>query len=134
MKYLLDSNALYYWIFESKKLSPKIMSIISSVNNEIYISVVSIFELLSKQKKGKLAQSIDFLAEIGKCNFSIAEMSLDVVKKYNDLGDFPWKDPFDHLIICTASTNRFTIITSDNQILAYAQSTGSIKAINTGEK
>jgi len=57
MKYLLDTHAFYWWEQEPNKLSLRAKQIIEDPNNVIFLSVVSILELVIKIAVGKLTLS-----------------------------------------------------------------------------
>ena len=51
MKLLLDTHILIWFFDKDKKLSPTAIDLISGANNEIYFSILSIFEINWKLKK-----------------------------------------------------------------------------------
>jgi len=54
LKILLDSHCWLWWLFEPEKLSKIAIETISSSQNELYLSVASIWEMGIKFKLGKL--------------------------------------------------------------------------------
>jgi len=54
MKLLLDTHIFLWLNFEPEKLSDHIMSVCSNSANELYLSMVSPWEIQIKQQLGKL--------------------------------------------------------------------------------
>ncbi len=53
MKILLDKSIFIWYILDDVSLSKKNSEIIEDLNNEIYLSVISIWEATIKQQIGK---------------------------------------------------------------------------------
>jgi PIN domain nuclease of toxin-antitoxin system len=129
MNILIDSNILYFWISDSSKIGKTTLKLLTDVDNEVYISNISVFELQLKQKKNKISKEIDFVRE-AKIEFSVCELSIGVNEAYANLSQIGWGDPFDHLIISQAIANNYTLITFDKNILDFSRAQDSIKCIN----
>ncbi len=54
MKYLLDTHTLLWVLFEDEKLSKTAQEIIRSPENEIYVSLITYWEIALKYSIGKL--------------------------------------------------------------------------------
>jgi PIN domain nuclease of toxin-antitoxin system len=54
MKLLLDTSIFLWYVSGDKKLKPRQKSAIQNPKNEVYVSVVSIWEVCIKQLNGKL--------------------------------------------------------------------------------
>ncbi len=68
MRLLLDTNAFIWWRDESPRLSPRVREQISDPENDIAVSVTSLWEITIKRALGKLQFLQDFeevLAEEG---------------------------------------------------------------------
>lgn len=63
--YLLDTNALLYFLYDSGKLSTKASDVIYRSNEKISVSIVSMWEIAVKSSIGKLEikSSISRIAE-----------------------------------------------------------------------
>ena len=53
-RYLIDTHILIWAILGDAKLSPKIEAILKDMDNEIFVSQISLFEIAIKQKLKKL--------------------------------------------------------------------------------
>ncbi len=54
MKYLLDTHYLIWALTDTKKISKKIVNVITDPGNEIIVSAVSFWEISLKSSLGKL--------------------------------------------------------------------------------
>ncbi len=119
MKYLLDTHALLWYLFDSENLSQTAKEII---NNEFcYYSKVSLWEIAIKQTRNLLqySQSIqDIIAACKEEEFEelfVSGRALELIKNLPDIH----RDPFDRLIITMAQENDLTIVTKDTKIPLY---------------
>lgn len=118
--YLLDTHTLLWALFSEKSLSTNAKKIILD-DNDIFISIVSLWEIAIKQSIGKLeiSESIETIAQICKEEdfylLSIVPSHLDCLKQLPQIHG----DPFDRLIISQATMEGLTIVTKDSKIPAY---------------
>ena len=121
MRYLLDTHVAL-WLFEgNKKLSQIAQNIIFGAENEIYVNIVSVWEVAIKVSLNKLdfdGGSDAFLSAIEANNIDLLGVSGDYVKIVEKL-PFIHRDPFDRLIISSAIAEDLTIITIDENIQKY---------------
>ena len=123
MIYLLDTYTLLWTLFEDEKLSAKAREAISNAENEIYVSVISYWEISLKYALGKLELegiTPDELPEKAK-EIAIETMDLseeDVITFYK-LPRLKHKDPFDRLIIWQAIRRDLPLISKDKSMEDY---------------
>ncbi|HYV95623.1 MAG TPA: type II toxin-antitoxin system VapC family toxin [Chitinophagales bacterium] len=60
MNVLLDTHTLLWYFENNRKLPGKIISIIDSTSNDVFLSDASVFEMAIKISIGKLQLSIPF--------------------------------------------------------------------------
>lgn len=120
MKYLLDTNALIFSLCNPNELSKSARKIIT-LERELFVSVISFWEIAIKQSIGKLAIESDIprIEEICKERgiqvISILSEEIEGIKKLPKFHN----DPFDRIIISQALQNDFCIITRDTIIPKY---------------
>jgi len=120
-KYLLDTHALLWFARKSSQLSEKGYSIISDIKNNIFVSDISIWEIATKMKIGKLDFELT-VEELCKyiTNLQFEWLSID---KTHIIGTLPLplhhRDPFDRMLIAQAKTEKMTIITRDTNFSKY---------------
>jgi len=120
VKYLLDTNALIFSLCNPNELSKSARKIIT-LERELFVSVVSFWEIAIKQSIGKLAIESDIpriekiCKERGIQVISILSEEIEGIKKLPKFHN----DPFDRIIISQALQNDFCIITRDTIIPKY---------------
>jgi len=116
MKYLIDTN-IFIWFIEGDSLLPKkFEEIISDSDNEIYISIASIWEITIKKSNGNLEFKKDFFKTLNLLltnhNFELINISIECLQYLENL-PFIHKDPFDRIIYSTAKTENITFLYTD---------------------
>ena len=119
--YLLDTNALLYFLYDSGKLSKKASDIIYHNDEKINVSIVSMWEIAIKSSIGKL----EIKSSISKIAETCEKEQFDIlpIKQFHldEIGRLPaiHGDPFDRLIISQAISENLIIITKDGTIPMY---------------
>lgn len=119
---MLDTCTFYWLIAEPGKLSARATDIISYDRTEVFLSSISIWELTTKAKTGKV--SIESKADelIADSRRAYGLLNLDFTEAdalRNE--DLPWvhRDPFDRMLICQALERGLSILTPDELIHQY---------------
>lgn len=122
MKIILDTHIFLWFISGDNRLKIDIRDAISDSENEVYLSIISIWESIVKYKLGKLPlpESPEIYLPKQREYHQIINLNLDessVIK----LAKIPYlhRDPFDRMLICQALQNHLTIATADAAIRAY---------------
>lgn len=107
MKYLIDTQAVIWTLEGDPKLSDDAAVVIKSVQNELYVSIASLWEMTIKRSLGKLRikpSLEDIQKELHRMQISILPVRIPHLKTLEKL-DYHHKDPFDRLLISQAITN-----------------------------
>ncbi len=127
-KYLLDTHIFIWANKEPKKLSENIQKILSNPNNQLYFSMVALWEMQIKMQLGKLKVSTDLkqlIADIKQDNlYQILPIKDTHIINLENLPAIH-RDPFDRLMISQAMIEDMTFLSVDNFVQQY-----SIKVIN----
>ena len=122
MKYLLDTHALLWFLAGGKQLSGRARQLIEDPSNEIFLSIVSLWEIAIKVSLGKLAlgQPIEelFPEQLHFNSIEILDITVDSLVRLITL-PLHHRDPFDRLIIAQALVEGFPIIGVDTAFDAY---------------
>ncbi|PIU37114.1 PIN domain nuclease [Candidatus Roizmanbacteria bacterium CG_4_8_14_3_um_filter_34_9] len=91
---------------------------IANPENIIFVSIVSVWEIIikTKLKKIKLKTSIDKIIE--RYNLQVLDIRIDHVLELNKLKD-NHKNPFDRLLITQSKVEGMTLLTDDKLINQY---------------
>lgn len=119
MKILLDSCAFIDLALNADSLTEQAQVAYQNSDNDIYLSVATVWELGLKRSLGKLnfdiARAFDLLPQNA---IKIMDITLPITLLVNEL-PYHHKDPFDRIIIATAKINDMSIMTSDTIFEAY---------------
>ena len=122
MKILLDTHIFLWFISGESRLSADIRDAIRDLDNEIYLSVVSIWESIVKYQLGKLPlpESPETYLPKQRDFHQIINLDLDE-SSVLQLSKLPLlhRDPFDRMLICQALHHDMTIATVDASVHAY---------------
>ena len=122
MRYLLDTNALLWFLANDKKLSHRARQLIESSSNESFLSIVSLWEIAIKTALGKLdlAEPFEqmFPKQLQLNRIEVLDIAVHSLTKLTTL-PFHHGDPFDRLIIAQGLTEGFPIISIDMDFDAY---------------
>src|SRR3954451_8132001 len=125
MKLLLDTHAFLWYISNDSRLPQYACDAIRDKSNEVYLSVVSVWEVMVKYQLGKLplpAPADDFI-ESSRSAHRIADLPLHR-EAVSHLLSLPMhhRDPFDRMIICQALHHQLTNVTVDDWFRNYSVS------------
>jgi len=122
MNLLLDSHSFVWWRDEPRKLSPTAFAEISNLNNDVFLSVVTVWELQIKIAlnkftiKGGLENAIK--DEQQNNGFQILPVQLSHALHLENL-PLHHKDPFDRLLISQAIVENMTLVSVDANFAKY---------------
>ena len=122
MKILLDTCTFLWVITDADELSQTARDLFVEPENDIYLSVISVWEILIKYQLGKLylPEPPEHFIPLQRSNHGIEPLSLDEesalqLKRLPELH----KDPFDRMLICQAIVHGLTLLTPDRLINQY---------------
>jgi PIN domain nuclease of toxin-antitoxin system len=121
LKLLLDTHIWLWSKLEPKRLGPKILPELSDVNNELWLSPVSVWEALVLMQKGKI-QVADPYAWIERAAQQMHEAPLtrEIVSAGMAL-PLPHADPADRFLAATAKVLKLTLVTADRHLLGLGE-------------
>lgn len=122
MKILLDTHIFLWFITNNQRLSQNFCDAISNQDNEVYLSVVSVWEAMIKYQLGKLPlpESPEIYLPKQRERHLFSSLSIDE-NTITQLAKLPplHNDPFDRLLLCQSLEHDLIIMTEDQAILSY---------------
>ena len=118
MKIIIDTHIFLWALSDPSKLTKNRRDQLELLSNTIYVSAITVTELMIKSSIGKLEINFDVLKMIEKSGFEhLAYSSSDALK----LKEMPFhhKDLFDRMLIAQAQENNFFIMSDDNKFSMY---------------
>ena len=122
MIYLIDTRIFLWWATDISRLSGRILDILGDSNTTILLSTASIWEIITKNRTGRL-ELPEPCAEyiISRMSYyNILPLSITLTHMLK-LATLPMlhKDPFDRILIAQTLAEEAHLVTADAQIAQY---------------
>jgi PIN domain nuclease of toxin-antitoxin system len=122
MRGLIDTNTFLWFISGDSRLSHTAKTLISEIDNEILLSIASLWEIAIKMSIGKLELSLSY-EDLLSAQIEDNEIKLLPIEKNHlkELARLPFyhRDPFDRLIISQGIAENLPILTCDRLFNDY---------------
>jgi len=125
MNLLLDTHSFIWWATEPEKLSPQAHAACEDDNNNLLLSVASVWEMQIKLQLGKMRLDDSLRAFIKyqqqADELRILPITIEHVFALDNL-PFHHKDPFDRMLIAQANAEGLVLISKDEILTAFLSS------------
>jgi PIN domain nuclease of toxin-antitoxin system len=124
MKLLLDTHALAWWLADSPSLSGPAREAIASPSNQVWVSAVSGYELVNKQRLGRLQPPLaeELPSMVRRAALPVLAITLDHTVVAAALPG-PHRDPWDRLLMAQARLDRLMLVSLDGVFRDYGVAT-----------
>ncbi|MFB8788201.1 MAG: type II toxin-antitoxin system VapC family toxin [Potamolinea sp.] len=117
MRLLLDTHIFIWYILDNRKISPTVRALIDDQDNEILLSIASIWEMAIKHSSGKLSFGMPFELfieqQLSVNTIELLKINLDHINVVASL-PFHHRDPFDRLLIAQTMVEQIPILSADS--------------------
>lgn len=125
MKYLFDTHAFLWSVFNPEKLSVSAKNIFKQTENPLALSVVTFWEISLKYEMGKLTltncKPDDLVKIADKLAFDLLELTPAQASTFHQLPRKAHEDPFDRIIAWQAIQEKMTLISKDEELDCYQE-------------
>ncbi len=118
MKILIDTHIFLWAVAEPEKLGSRWRMELESPANSIYLSSISIAELMIKASIGKLDIPFDPVAIALESGFEMLDFSGEDALLLKEM-PFHHRDPFDRMLIAQGMQNRLYVMTDNTKFHDY---------------
>ena len=122
MRLLLDTHVFLWFISADARLPAGWRDAIRDTGNEVFLSVVSVWEAMVKYALGKLPlpHPPEHYLPIQRVQHQMTSLALDEASVCH-LATLPsvHRDPFDRMLVCQAIEHALTIVTVDSVFESY---------------
>ena len=121
-RYLLDTHALLWWLFDDPKLSNVAKDIIKDRSNDIQVSSASAWEISTKYRIGKLPSASQLIKDLPGYITKAGFEQLSITVQHAQLAgsyESSHRDPFDRMLAAQASLESMTLITCDRALQKF---------------
>jgi PIN domain nuclease of toxin-antitoxin system len=116
LKFLLDTHALLWWLFDDPRLKPPMRHLISDPFNTILVSSASAWEIATKHRLGKLEAAGPLVEDmegwIARARFVELPIGIEHARRAGGW-PHPHRDPFDRMIAAQSAVESLPLITAD---------------------
>jgi PIN domain nuclease of toxin-antitoxin system len=120
VKLLLDTHIWLWSALEPHRLVRRVTKALANPANELWLSPVSVGELVVLLRKGRIALPKDIGAWVAgtmhDLELSEAPLTVEVALAISSI-DFPHADPADHFLAATAKVLDLTLVTADERLI-----------------
>lgn len=122
LRLLLDTHALLWWLAGDTRLPPAARVAIDALETEVLVSVVSVFEIATKNRLGKLPLKAEVAADIAgaivRHGFTLLPLDPRSAERAGRLPG-PHRDPFDRLLVAQAITADLALVSNETAVDVY---------------
>ena len=123
MRLLLDTHTLLWWVFADPKLSRRArMAIDDDIENQVFVSAASAWEMATKYRIGKLPDARvvaeDISGTLTEEGFNELPVSVRHAQRAGGLIGHR-QDPFDRMLIAQAILDDLTLVSNERAFDAY---------------
>jgi len=122
MRLLLDTHTLIWWATASENLPRTVLDLLEDGQNDLLLSVVSVWEIQIKCQSGKLQLSkpLPQLITNQQANNGLKILSIALAHVYalQTLPDIH-RDPFDRIMIAQAVVENLPFVSTDSVLDSY---------------
>ena len=118
MKIIIDTHIFLWALSDPSRIAGKKLAELESPTNIIFVSSVTIVELMIKASIGKLQIDFDPVELARESGFELLDFSGRDALLLKDL-PFHHRDPFDRMLISQSLTTKYPLMTDDKKIMLY---------------
>ena len=118
MKILIDTHIFLWAVYEPQKISIKHYEELQSLSNTIFVSSISLVEIIIKNSVGKLAIDANLIKLVEDSGFELLSFKAHDAIKLKDMA-LHHKDPFDRMLIAQALNNNYRMMSNDEKFKQY---------------
>jgi PIN domain nuclease of toxin-antitoxin system len=120
VKVLLDTHIWLWSLTAPERLGGKVRRLLAPGKSEVWLSPISVWELLVLAERGRVRLDADpraWVAEaLEKAPFEEAVLSHEVARRSREVA-LPHPDPADRLLAATALWYELTLVTADRTLI-----------------
>jgi PIN domain nuclease of toxin-antitoxin system len=118
----LDTSAFLWLVGAREKLNTTALKLLESQDSELFLSVISVLEIVIKVRAEKLSLESPPTEYFSKWQAIFNLQSLHIGQEHSlEVWNLPalHQDPFDRMLVAQARTENMTLLTTDRVITRY---------------
>ena len=118
MNIIIDTHIFLWALSDPSRLNKQHFAELETPANTIWLSSVSVAEIMIKASLGKLTCDFDVVAIAEQSGFELLDYSASDALPLKEL-PFHHKDPFDRMLISQCLSRGYRIMSEDSKFLSY---------------
>lgn len=118
MKLLIDTHIFLWALADPSRINDDKRAELETLANTIYVSSISIAEIMIKSSIGKLKVEYDPVEMVRQSGFELLDFRGQDALLLKNM-PFHHKDPFDRMLIAQSIANGYYLMTEDSKFSAY---------------
>jgi len=124
--FILDTH-IWFWLTngEEKRLSSKVIETLNQDGSDIYISIISVWEIGMLVAKRRIRLTLSCLEwtyrALQSQKIELADLTPEIAIQSSQLPGNFHGDPADRIIVATAKNLNAVLVTKDKNILSYSK-------------
>ena len=112
---LLDTHVFLWWIDQPGRVLGEWLDTILDPNNEVHVSAVSVWEIETRKRRGKLRFDHEVPAVVSQFQFEHLSVSMEHAALSGSL-NWDHRDPFDRMLVAQALSHDMVLLSADDAI------------------
>ena len=118
MRLLLDTHVMLWALSDPGRLSARARSAIAAEENEVFVSVISPWEIATKKSRNRIETPDDFNRGLESSRFKLLPVLLRHTRAIESMPHHH-RDPFDRMLVAQAIVDGMTLVTADRKLTRY---------------
>ncbi len=119
---LLDTHIFLWWLFDDNRLPAGIRVAIENIDNIIYVSSASVWEISTKFRLGKLPKAVSVAKNVPGWIEKAGFKSLSISPAHAQLAgdwDMVHRDPFDRMLAAQVQIDKMCLASVDKMLQQF---------------
>ena len=119
---ILDTHIFLWWLFNDDRLPVKIREYIQEIENIIYVSAASVWEISTKYRIGKLPEASSVAKDVPYWIEKAGFNALSITPEHAQLAgswDVAHRDPFDRMLAAQSKLEKIPLASTDIVIKTF---------------
>jgi PIN domain nuclease of toxin-antitoxin system len=118
LRLLLDTHALLWVLVEPKRLSAQAAAAIAAEESEVFVSIVSPWEMAIAKARGRMNPPDDLEDHLARNRFELIPVRLLHIRVVESMPHHH-RDPFDRMLVAQAQVEGMTLVSVDRKLRQY---------------
>lgn len=118
MRLLLDTNVFLWALDNMDRLTPATRSLLANEENDLFISVASLWEIGIKVATGKLMAKLDWEDYLPRMGASLLPIQMEHAREVSLL-PLLHRNPIDRMLVAQARIENLILVTGDKHLAEY---------------